>query len=64
MIMHTSRLQRPSPQVVISIILVKKKKKKKARQDVVFEYRFSKNVQSWNVIVGCIINSKAGIISA
>lgn len=29
MIMHTSRLQRPSPQVVISIILVKKKKKKK-----------------------------------
>lgn len=63
MIMHTSRLWRPSPQVVISIILVKKKKKK-ARQDVVFEYRFSKNVQSWNVIVGYIINSKAGIISA
>ena len=62
MIMHTSRLRRPSPQVVISIILVKKKKK--ARQDVVFEYRFSKNVQSWNVIVGCVINSKAGIISA
>ena len=61
MIMHTSHLQRPSPQVVISIILVKKKK---ARQDVVFEYRFSKNVQSWNVIVGCIINLKAGIISA
>lgn len=61
MIMHTSHLQRPSPQVVISIILVKKKK---ARQDVVFEYRFLKNVQSWNVIVGCIINSKAGIISA
>ena len=63
MIMHTSRLWRPSPQVVISIIRVKKKKKK-ARQDVVFEYRFSKNVQSWNVIVGYIINSKAGIISA
>lgn len=62
MIRHTSHLRRPSPQVAISIILVKKKKK--ARQDVVFEYRFSKNVQSWNVIVGCIMNSKAGIISA
>lgn len=40
MIMHTSHLWKPSSQVVISIILVKKK----TRQDVIFEYRFSKKM--------------------